>query len=427
MKKNNAEMFASLRAFNLPVNEYLITGSGPLGIRNLKAIGDIDIVVSNQLWDILADQFGVTIDNDVQKIALPGGIVDAFYEKSFNPLLDAPNIRSRIENAEIIEGLPFDSLENTLFFKRKMGREKDLKDITLLEVALYKKRLKIPNATFCRIDHHDAMVAIVYKIIEPNGHERILKICERSSDYLKEAYFLNYFASKLPVPRIIQLVEPDTNLHGAILMECIPGVLLSTIQTSNKLAYEMGEALANIHLHRTSGYGDLIAQENFNSNPRIPFTMKFEEGMDECKDHLPKELLAKCRHYYEANLHLLDTVDGPCIIHRDFRAGNVLVNEGKLKGIIDWSSARSSFAEDDFCSLEHGEFPFDQESKTAFLSGYASVRVLPDYQAIMPFLRMNRALATIGFTVKRNTWATKDAKVYQYNRKYLETFIFPHA
>lgn len=42
----------------------------------------------------------------------------------------------RIAEAEIIEGLPFDSLENVLLYKRKQNRDKDLHDIQLIESHL---------------------------------------------------------------------------------------------------------------------------------------------------------------------------------------------------------------------------------------------------------------------------------------------------
>ena len=37
----NAQKFEQFKKLNLPLGEYAITGSGPMGIRNLKAIGDI--------------------------------------------------------------------------------------------------------------------------------------------------------------------------------------------------------------------------------------------------------------------------------------------------------------------------------------------------------------------------------------------------
>ena len=289
-------------------------------------------------------------------------------------------------------------------------------------VVQYRERLGLKNAQFLRIDHDDAMVALVYKIIQPNAAPLILKICSRSHDYLHEVYFLKCFSGKLPVPRIVQTIPPENTIHGAILMECLPGTLLKMEDFSDGLAYEMGALLACIHLNRTSGYGDLTQPESLNPDPRFHFTLKFEEGLEECRNHLPNELIERCRLYYDKKINLLTSADGPCIIHRDFRAGNVIIDNGKIQGIIDWSSGRSSFAEDDFCPIEHGEWTSDAKIKKSFLSGYASIRPIPDYSAIMPFLRLNRALATVGFTVKRGTWDNINSRVYQFNRQFLEVF-----
>lgn len=290
-------------------------------------------------------------------------------------------------------------------------------------MTVYRELLHLQNATFLRIEHEDAIVALVYKITQTNGIELILKICERPNDYLREVYFLNYFADKLPVPRIIQVVEPAGDVHGAILMECLPGRLLTKADLTDALAHEIGSLLAHIHLNRVAGYGDLIQPGSLTSDPRIHFTLKFEEGLAECAHHLPHTLIDQCRSYYHAHLDLLDAVDGPCMIHRDFRPGNLMIDKGKFQGIIDWSSARGSFAEDDFCPLEHGEWASDPAIKTSFLAGYASIRPLPRYKEIMPFLRLSRAIATIGFTVKRGTWKSSCARLYETNRRFLDAFF----
>jgi Ser/Thr protein kinase RdoA (MazF antagonist) len=222
-------------------------------------------------------------------------------------------------------------------------------------ISLYKERLGLPQATFNLIDHEETMVATVFKITQPNERESILKICPRQKDYLREVYFLTYFSKKLPVPRIIQLVQPEGNLPGAILMECLPGKLLASGDLNNQLSYEIGSFLARIHLERVKGYGDLTDPDNLSTDPRIPFSMKFEEGLEECKKHLPRVLLEKSRRYFDEHVNLLTTSDGPCMIHRDFRPGNLFVNHGKIQGIIDWSSARGGCAEEDFCPLEFGE------------------------------------------------------------------------
>lgn len=288
-------------------------------------------------------------------------------------------------------------------------------------IALYQQRLNLQNAAFSSIEHENATVGIAYKITQPNGPELILKICPRPNDYLREVYFLKHLAGTVPVPRILRVIPPETGLHGAILMERLPGDLITDL--TDELAYGIGAALGRIHLNRPPGYGDLIQPHGLSSDPRAYFSLKFEEGFDECSQNLPKALQDRCRRYFDAHVALLATVDGPCFAHRDFRPGNVMVYEGKLQGIIDWASARASFAEEDFCPLEHGEWPTQPPTKKRFLAGYASIRPVSSYSAVMPLLRLSRAIATLGFMVKRGTWDSTHSSVYQFNRRFLETFI----
>ena len=42
-------------------------------------------------------------------------------------------------------------------------------------IKIYQQRLNLVQATFTRIEHEDAMVAIVYKVTEPSGRDYILK------------------------------------------------------------------------------------------------------------------------------------------------------------------------------------------------------------------------------------------------------------
>jgi Ser/Thr protein kinase RdoA (MazF antagonist) len=290
-------------------------------------------------------------------------------------------------------------------------------------ITLYQERLGLADVTFSRIEHEDTAVADVYRVTKSSGEKLILKICTRVNDYLHEVYFLNYFANKLPMPRIIQVVEPEADLYGAILMECLPGTLINPQNFTPSLAYEVGSLLARIHMNQVIGYGDLTQPITLNADPRVYFTMKFQEGIAECRGLLPEKLIKKCLDYYNQHIDLLDSVDGPCIIHRDFRAGNVIVYQSKVQGIIDWSSARASFTEEDFCFLEHGDWPTSFTTKKSFLDGYASIRPVPDYNRIMPLLRMSRAIALIGFAVKRGIWKSTLSTKYQFNRHFLETFF----
>lgn len=288
-------------------------------------------------------------------------------------------------------------------------------------VDLYRRKLNLPNAIFTYIDHEDAMVAAVFKISQIGSPDLVLKVCSRKGDFLRESYFLNRFVDKIPVPKIIQLIEPEAGLHAAVLMECVKGDLLKSEAINKTLTWEIGSLLARIHIEHANGYGDLTDPSHLSDDPRIAFTMKFEEGIEECKGHLPENLLETCRRHFDKDIDLLLSADGPCVIHRDFRPGNIIASDGKVRGIIDWSSSRGGFAEDDFCPLEFGEWPAN--CKGSFLEGYASVRKVPDYKPMMPLLRLSRAVAAVGFTVKRGTWESRNSKLYQFSLSHLESLV----
>jgi hypothetical protein len=202
-------------------------------------------------------------------------------------------------------------------------------------------------------------------------------------------------------------------------MECISGDLLKAETITEKLARDIGLSLAQIHSERVQGYGDLIEPSYLSNDPRLPFSAKFEEGLEECRNHLPEELLKICKKLFIRDIDLLCTVDGPCIIHRDYRPGNLIVSNEKVQGIIDWSSGRGGFAEEDFCSMEL--LKWSQGCKRFFLDGYASVRKIPSYKPLMPILRLSKAIASIGFTVKKGTWNSKNSQLYQFHLQHLKS------
>lgn len=139
MFEKNRKMFAEFKALNLPLGQYAITSSGVLGIRNIREMADIDIIVDEKLWHSLSEQHGVLQEKNVNKIVLLEGLVEVLGEESFTSDEDknqnhlVPTIAERIATAEVIDGLAFESLENVIFFKRLMAREKDLKDLVLIE------------------------------------------------------------------------------------------------------------------------------------------------------------------------------------------------------------------------------------------------------------------------------------------------------
>lgn len=291
-------------------------------------------------------------------------------------------------------------------------------------VNLYRDYFGLVNAHFSYVDHNDSMIAIVYKVDTPSNKSLILKICPRDEDFHREVHFLNALKGFLPVPKIHQVAKPIAGQSGAVLMEYLEGSLLKESDWTHNLAYSIGSKLALLHSKRADACGDFAQKQLPISGIQEYFKDKFFEELNECINHLPKETTQRCKDYYESHKNLLNSVDGPCMVHRDFRPGNIIVQDGKLVGIIDWASARFGFAEQDFCSMKHRNWPRNPEDKQSFLAGYSSIRQVPNCDPIMPLLQLGRALAVIGFTVKSDTWKEKNQKIYQYSRHFLDNFIF---
>ncbi|MFZ4100261.1 MAG: phosphotransferase family protein [Chlamydiia bacterium] len=290
-------------------------------------------------------------------------------------------------------------------------------------LELYQERLHLESAVLRLIDHEDASVAVTYHVELPSREQLILKICPRDPDYHREVYFLERLAGQVAVPKVVKLVPPSAEVDGAILMECLPGALLGHAGLTSALAFEIGRTLAQVHQNRTPGYGDITRPQDLSPDARVHFSLKFHEGLEECAQRLPSSLIDQCREYFQERLPLLLAMDGPCLVHRDFRPGNIIVLNDHLQGVIDWAGGRASFAEEDFCPLEHGEWKIDAASKKGFLEGYASVRAVPAYDAVMPLLRLSRAVATVGFMIKSGRWQDAGAVPYQFNLQYIEGLL----
>lgn len=140
IKEANQPMFEAARELDLPLGHWAITSSGPMGIRGIRPINDIDIIVDRTLWDELEAKYGLKYVDGRPKINVPGDMFDingyATYPEAEDTDPEKPSMEQQIKEADIIDGLPFVALRYTIYFKRQQGREKDLKDIGLIEEYL---------------------------------------------------------------------------------------------------------------------------------------------------------------------------------------------------------------------------------------------------------------------------------------------------
>jgi aminoglycoside phosphotransferase (APT) family kinase protein len=277
------------------------------------------------------------------------------------------------------------------------------------EIDCYLEQFGIKDATVSRIVHNSAMVAAVYKIEQQDHEPLILKICDLPRHCYRERAALELLAGVFqsapsrPVPRLIGAIPPDGERNGAILMEFIPGTILSGQTLTEDMAYELGGILARVHSMRS---------EKIEETPLQYFSRKFEENSAECAQHLSQSLIQKCRDYFDAHVDLLRTADGPCMVHGDFHPGNIIINDGVIAGIIDWASTHDGFAQEDLSRIEYAGWNMSDEVQNAFLKGYRTIRSVPDYHTVLPLFRLSKRLDIIGFIVRTGSWNAQYANLY---------------
>ena len=131
------DIFFELKKLNFPTEKYLVIGGAALAGRGLKETRDLDILLSKDLMEELrkdtswnhhpriipTEEAGLVNDEGTVELYPTVGGIDLPFE----------DMKTR---EEIIEGIPFADLHDIVKIKESYGREKDLKDIVLIQSYL---------------------------------------------------------------------------------------------------------------------------------------------------------------------------------------------------------------------------------------------------------------------------------------------------
>lgn len=128
------QLFDELKKLSLPEGEYAIFGSGPLWVRGIRESSDIDIITRGETWG-WAKANGHVVSKEMSGLEcaqFSDGAIEIY--RDWYP--GNWNIDELIETAEVIEGVPFVPLVAVIEWKKKMGREKDIDDLALINEYL---------------------------------------------------------------------------------------------------------------------------------------------------------------------------------------------------------------------------------------------------------------------------------------------------
>jgi hypothetical protein len=131
------DIFDQVRSLNLPIRKYAVIGSGVMSAYDIRTHKDIDLVVTQDLYEELKNQGWQIKQIKPDFEVVVSGIVEAS-SKMVTSDNYRPNIESLINEADVINGIAFTKLTEVADFKRVLGREKDVSDILLIEDFLKK-------------------------------------------------------------------------------------------------------------------------------------------------------------------------------------------------------------------------------------------------------------------------------------------------
>lgn len=115
----------------------MVVGGGLLDALEIREVNDIDICVAPEVLKKFKDKNGWRSSERWRKTFLKKKEYDMFSELAWE---DCQTTREEaIRTAEYINGVPFLNIQETIKFKKALGRDKDFQDIELLEMYLKEK------------------------------------------------------------------------------------------------------------------------------------------------------------------------------------------------------------------------------------------------------------------------------------------------
>jgi aminoglycoside phosphotransferase (APT) family kinase protein len=206
----------------------------------------------------------------------------------------------------------------------------------------------------------------------------------------------------VPVPDVLftgQIDVPGSGSSGVAVQGWLSGTPLHSIVEESQhgvedLVMQAGETLARIHLVPVADPGT-ASDEKPLASPEADRALKCAAELDELLGDVELRLLtAQVARWFEAHVEML-AAEPVCLTHGDYGTDHLLVDEGRITGVVDLDSAalatplRDLAWWDQYCDVE-------PHPLSLLLEGYRSVRADLDLRALDVF-NMAQALSTLRY------------------------------
>lgn len=266
----------------------------------------------------------------------------------------------------------------------------------------------------------DSFSSTVYKCTLPNGESVFVKIPYTRVKYERELAAYEILAGHVPIPKLLDHWAGDDKCPGALLLSELKGKPLSAT-ASPELAYQIGAMQAAMHKIEPPSVFDSSALQNEFPNWHEFVERQFYSFAEDVKEVLDEELYMASLRKFEQMKGDLPEPDGPSFVHMDFRPANIIVEEGRVSGMIDFESVRFGSTDIDFTKIHRDYLKGDTALLNSYQEGYNSIRPMIDLRAVLPFYRFIDAFNSIGWSQRRGL--EKNLEFYEANLRILKGML----
>jgi Ser/Thr protein kinase RdoA (MazF antagonist) len=246
----------------------------------------------------------------------------------------------------------------------------------------------------------DSHSSSVYKCTLANGETVFLKIPFTKLKFQRELEAYEILKGCVPIPEMLHHWSGDEECPGAFVLSELKGKPL-TSKSTQTIAYQVGILQAKMHSIRPPAEKVLTGIKNEYPNWSIFVEQQFYSFAEDVRDILDEQLYKKAIEKFEEMKQELPPPDGPSFVHMDFRQANIIVDNDKVLGMIDFESVRFGSTEIDFTKLYRDFLSVDVSLYKAYEEGYKSIRPLIDLEIVLPFYLFTDAFNSIGWCKRR--------------------------
>jgi hygromycin-B 7''-O-kinase len=172
-----------------------------------------------------------------------------------------------------------------------------------------------------------------YGLETADGRRLVLKVYrgELSWKRNKEVFLLELVAGRVPVPEIVYTTP------GVLLMTRLPGQPARfTDDDSVEISRQLGRLLRELHAVTFDAFGYI---ETRVTSPVATNTEYMRRRVDRKVQSGPADLRDALKHYFGERDAAFDGCETAVLCHNDAHDANVLVENGRITGIVDWENA----------------------------------------------------------------------------------------